>query len=67
MGLLDKPKRVRVHVHLDAEQQAEIERIAKRENAPAAEVHRAALTLGLPAVAQRLNSERLRGSPSGRR
>ena len=48
MGLFDRPARVRVAVYIEAEQRAEIQRIAKAEDTTASEVHRAALEYGLP-------------------
>ena len=61
MGLLDKPGRVRVHVYLDPEQRAEIQRIAEQEGngVTASQVHRAALTLGLPEVRRTLEREQV--------
>ena len=47
MGLFDRPARVRVAVYIKAEQRAEIQRIAKAEDATASQVHRAALLYSL--------------------
>ena len=54
MGLFNRPARVRVAVYLEAEQRAEIQRIAKAEDATASQVHRAALEYGLPELRKAL-------------
>ena len=56
MGL--RPARVRVAVYLEAEQRAEIQRIAKAEDATASQVHRAALQYGLPELRKALEHGR---------
>ena len=64
MKLFDKPSRVRVHVFIDREQRAEIQRIVDQEpNATASAVIRAAITFGLPELRRALDHERIHGVP----
>ena len=63
MGLFDRPARVRVSVYIEAEQRAEIQRIANAEDATASQVHRAALECGLPELRKALQHG---GNPSSR-
>ena len=64
MSLFGKPARVRVHVFIDQEQRAEIQRIADQEpNATASEVIRAAIAFGLPELRRALDRERVQGVP----
>lgn len=58
MGLFDRPARVRVAVYLEAEQRAEIQCIARAEDATASQVHRAALQYGLPELRNALEHRR---------
>ena len=64
MGLFDRPARVRVSVYIEAEQRAEIQRIANAEDATASQVHRAALEYGLPALRKALQHGRHPGVPA---
>ena len=64
MGLFDRPGRVRVAAYIEAEQRAEIQRIAKAEDATASQVHRAALEYGLPELRKALQHGRHPGVPA---
>ena len=64
MGLFDRPARVRVAVYIEAAQRAEIQRIADAEDTTASQVHRAALTYGLPELRKALQNGRPPGVPA---
>ena len=64
MGLFDRPARVRVAVYIEAEQRAEIQRIADAEDTTASQVHRAALAYGLPELRKALQNGHHPGVPA---
>ena len=63
-GCSNRHARVRVAVYIEAEQRAEIQRIAKAEDATASQAHRAGLEYGLPELHKALQHGRHPGVPA---